>query len=243
MESFLFRTPLKAKIRPPRRRPCEGGAKEIASVAANCIACGPKNNLLTSITPFATAFFTLMCPKKFDSINDCIGRIRVRRPQKPFTVEVKRGRTGTNSKSTGAARPRIGIVIVEEAASRLSHRAEAVQEREPAPKRRILEAILPASAPMLMEAESEGPKTDALVAEMTIRKPRGRSAKVAKGVALGDVPLPRASKIAEPVADVVLFAAQRPAAEPRLSQNSRVGTAAGLRRGERWKRRLPKVLW
>jgi hypothetical protein len=176
----------------------------------------------------------------------------VRRPQKPFTVEVKRVRKSANGKSTSSETLGIGITALEEPVKQFSPRAEAPREPEPAPKRRILQAIAPPASPLLSASEPEEPKADVFVAETTVRRPRGRPAKVANGAALETVTRPKPPKIVAPAAEVVLFAAPRQTAEPRLrnnppeprlSHNGRDETAAGLRRGERWKRRLPKVLW
>jgi hypothetical protein len=144
---------------------------------------------------------------------------------------------------------------------------------EPAkPQRRILEAIVtePAPAPA---AVSEAPETrDSLFAE-SVKPRRGRPPKVAGvQAAVAERPKLVASNesavhtyarreiiaVAEPVAYIAAgprkavggrrerFVNGAPAelsAQGHVNHAERVEEATALPRGERWKRRLPKVLW
>jgi hypothetical protein len=210
--------------------------------------------------------------------------LRVARSQKPFVVEVKRGRRG------GVAAP--FTVVPKSPDSALKTLAEASfapPPEPPKPPRRILDAIEP--EPVVLAAPEEAP-----VAADPLKRRRGRPPKVA-----GAPPSPRKQRpaVAErdeapilaarrefpPVAagrvaplrkPKVVFRPQIPnhgqggghVAQPPVTQSpvtvghvtlgqatrdsvphghlthdGRVEAATGLPRGERWKRRLPKVLW
>jgi hypothetical protein len=200
------------------------------------------------------------------------GDRRVRRPQKPFTVEVKKVRKGGFARFLGAGPQWIGSDPAEDAPKEQPAPPQAAPPRaEPAPPRRILEAIAPLSeAPAADEAGSDAtPETSPEPAGEIETKPRrrGRPPKVvtiAEGAEsavapkVRVVPAPRKKsptiksrpeiERVPPVAAAPVFApALAPvfAPEPtaRVAQASRGEAANSLPRGERWKRRLPKVLW
>jgi hypothetical protein len=206
--------------------------------------------------------------------------LRVARSQKPFVVEVKRGRRGA------AAAPLTVVPKSPEAAHKVA--AEPAPPPEPPkPPRRILDAIEP--EPVVPEAAEAAP-----FAADPVKRRRGRPPKLP-----GAPPTPRKQRLAvtrreeTPVItrarrDYPFVAAEKAApsrekaapsreskAAPRpqgqshanssahvaapslspsavapghathghLSHGDRVEAATGLPRGERWKRRLPKVLW
>ena len=202
------------------------------------------------------------------------------RSQKPFVVEVKRGRRGA------AAAPFTVVPKAPDAALRTAAESSFAPPPEPPkPPRRILDAIEP--EPVVRAAPEEEP-----VAADPLRRRRGRPPKVP-----GTPPTPRKPRpavvereeapalaaarrefppaVAESVAPLrqakkVIFRPQGPnhgqnggravqldlalsvpvaqatlAGGPHGNQthDGRVEAAISLPRGERWKRRLPKVLW
>ena len=189
----------------------------------------------------------------------------MRRTLKPFSVEVKRGRNGAAS-----AAP-IFFSKLERHPAPVEKRP-AMAPPEPAkPQRRILEAIVtePAPAPA-PAAVTEAPVTrNSLFAE-SVKPRRGRPPK-AVGVQAAVAERPKLVArnesavhtytrreivaVAEPV--VYISAVPRKAvggrreqvgapafsAQGHVNHAERVEEATSLPRGERWKRRLPKVLW
>lgn len=169
----------------------------------------------------------------------------MRRPQKPFTVEVKRIRKGAGAKILVDETPK------KEAVSRewprpIAAPAPVPAQSQPAPPRRILEAIEP--PPVVASA------TETIVADTTVRRGRGRPRKsvdvVNDGEAVRVIPRiepvvvrarPKPRPAAAPVEAPFVFAPPAPVLEAR--PRDRANEADNLPRGERWKRRLPKVLW
>jgi hypothetical protein len=188
----------------------------------------------------------------------------VRRTLKPFSVEVKRGRN-----SAASAAP-VFFSKLERHPAPVEKRP-AMAPPEPAkPQRRILEAIVtePAPAPA---AVTEAPVThDSLLIE-SVKPRRGRPPKVALvEEPVAERPKVEARKdtatiytfarrevvaVAKPIAPVAAtprkskhaFVAQDApvelSAHGHVNHAERVEKATSLPRGERWKRRLPKVLW
>lgn len=186
----------------------------------------------------------------------------MRRPLKPFSVEVKRGRNGSAS---GA--PAI-LSKLERPAAPAVEKRPATPPPEPAkPQRRILEAIViePDPGP----AAAEAPVTLASLFAEPAKPRRGRPPKVARVqapvaerpilVARNESPAityarREVAAVAEPVARAKRAAGAPSArggnsapaefsAHGHVDHAERVEEATGLPRGERWKRRLPKVLW
>jgi hypothetical protein len=220
----------------------------------------------------------------------------VRRPQKPFTVEVKKVRKGGFARFLGAGPQWNESDLVEEAPKEQPAPSRAAPPRaEPAPPpRRILEAIEPLSGSSPADEAAAGADNSLEPVGETEAKPRrrGRPPKAAP-IADGDetaavvrkvraapapskkpsAPAPREKsrapapskkpraptankksratesgqiEIALPIAaPPVPVSAPASAPEPtaRVAQSHRAEAANGLPRGERWKRRLPKVLW
>jgi hypothetical protein len=188
----------------------------------------------------------------------------VRRPQKPFSVEVKRGRNGAAS-----AAPAFFSKLVRQTVPAVEKRP-ATPPPEPAkPQRRILEAIEmePAPAPVAEEASV----SPAFLFAETVKPRRGRPPKAArveepaaerpKLVARNDSATiytfarREVVAVAKPVVTVAAPASKTKhpvvaqgapvelSAHGHVNHAERVEEATSLPRGERWKRRLPKVLW
>jgi hypothetical protein len=182
----------------------------------------------------------------------------VRRTLKPFSVEVKRGRN-----SAASAAPVFFSKLARQPAAPVEKRP-AMAAPEPAkPQRRILEAIVTESAPA-PEAVTEAPVTrNSLLAE-SVKPRRGRPPKVEArkdtatiytfarrevvAVAKAVAPVaatPRKSKHAVVAQDAPVehSAPVELSAHGHVNHAERVEKATSLPPGERWKRRLPKVLW
>jgi len=184
------------------------------------------------------------------------GERRVRRPHKTFTVEVKRARKGAVVKVLGAASPKIEAGPTQDAPQeRLTPPVADVP-----PPRRILEAIEPAVS---LDPVSELSQPEPVVATLTPRRPRGRPPKsasvasvpatkeprvVAKARAAAPTPRKPAATPPAIALEVAPAFAPRPVSSapgptPHVTHGDRIEAANSLPRGERWKRRLPKVLW
>jgi hypothetical protein len=210
--------------------------------------------------------------------------LRVARSQKPFVVEVKRGRRGV------VVAPFTVVPKAPDAALKTAAEASFAPPPEPPkPPRRILDAIEP--EPVVLAV----PEVEPFAADPPKRR-RGRPPKVPGTppsprkqepaiaereetpilVAHREFPTVAAVRVAPLRQPKVIFrpqspnhgqgggrAAQAHAAQPDLAQppvtngqaklasvphghpahDGRVEAATSLPRGERWKRRLPKVLW
>jgi hypothetical protein len=220
----------------------------------------------------------------------------VRRPQKPFTVEVKKVRKGGFARFLGSGPQWNESDLAEEAPKEQPAPSRATPPRaEPAPPpRRILEAIEPLSGSVPDDKAAEASETSLEPVGQIEAKPRRRgrppkAAPIADGAETAvarkvrAAPAPRKKRsapapskkpsapapnkksrapaqnkksratesgpqieIALPIAAPpapVSTPALAPAPAARVAQSHRVEAASGLPRGERWKRRLPKVLW
>jgi hypothetical protein len=211
--------------------------------------------------------------------------LRVARSQKPFVVEVKRGRRG------GAVAPFTVVAKAPDAAVKTAAESSFAPPPEPPkPPRRILDAIEPepvvraspeaepVAADPLKRRRGRPPKVPGT--PPSPRKPRPAVAEREKAPVLAaarrEFPPVAADRAAPPRQPKVLFRPQSPnhgpdggrvaqarAAQPdlappsvtvgqatlvyvpqgHLTHDGRVEAAISLPRGERWKRRLPKVLW
>jgi hypothetical protein len=200
----------------------------------------------------------------------------VRRPQKPFTVEVKKVRKGGFARILGAGPQWSESDLAEQAPKEQPAPPQAAAPRaEPAPPRRILEAIEPVSESAPANKADAAPEMSPELAGETETKPRRRGRPPKIVIVAKDeppaapkpraVPAPRKKSpaiikkspaikkrpeielvppIAAPAVSALVFA-PAPAPEPiaRVAQANRAKAASSLPRGERWKRRLPKVLW
>jgi hypothetical protein len=186
-----------------------------------------------------------------------------RRSARPFTVEVKHTRTSRASLHEATSRSRKGhdlwqglpLVGDDEPAEtqpvQPTPEARAEPIRAEAPARRVLPSLVPTFA---MPVEPEGPKAPEVPA--VDRLPRVRRVKPpaepvqTSAARIGAGRKPRAGSTAQPqVTPAAVPApiatsgveAQPAAAQARAAR--RTQPAATLRAGERWKRRLPRVLW
>ncbi len=182
---------------------------------------------------------------------------KVGRPQKPFVVEVKRGRRG-------------GVATLPTAMPKPSEPAEAAAERRitpprepPKPHRRILDAIEPEPAPVSqLASEPVEP-----VAADPLKRKRGRPPKAAGAPAQATkrpavarreqapvVPVARRDFLPVPIVHVapspegktpvrIDSHANGHMTHGHMTHGDRMEAATALPRGERWKRRLPRVLW
>jgi hypothetical protein len=189
----------------------------------------------------------------------------VRRPQKTFVVEVKRARKGAVAKILGAETHKIEADPSPGKSNEpLAPELEA-PPAEAAPPRRILEAITPPPAPEISDPAPELSHPTPVVTKPTPRRPRGRPPKSAGATSLPTIAAasPAVAKAPRPEAKNRPLAAPRkrlaaaevvpalparlptsaPGPTPHVTHGDRVEAATSLPRGERWKRRLPKVLW
>jgi hypothetical protein len=186
-----------------------------------------------------------------------------RRSARPFTVEVKHTRTSRASLYEATSRSRKGHelwrgiplgpsdepVEVKPASPTPMVHPEPVQPKAPAP--RVLPSLVPTFA-MPVEPEvptvREGPGPKRLPRVRRVKLPAEHGQKPAAGttarrgpraesaVQTQVTPAAAPASIAKPV-----VATQPAAAQARTARRSQ--PAVTLRAGERWKRRLPRVLW
>jgi hypothetical protein len=192
------------------------------------------------------------------------GDRRVRRPQKPFTVEVKKVRKGGFARFLGAGPQWSESDLAEDAPKEQPAPQAAPPRAEPPPPRRILEAIEPVSesAPAPEGSPEPGgeieakprrrgrpPKVVAIAADEEIavapkvraaRAPRKKSHAIESSP---EIELVRPVVAAPPAPAPIFAPASSPEPSVRVAQANRAEAASSLPRGERWKRRLPKVLW
>jgi hypothetical protein len=203
----------------------------------------------------------------------------VGRPQKPFTVEVRRGRKGAASPHQAAApKP---LKTKERPAAAVAERQPVAPAPQPAP-RRILDAIEPLPTPVEVEIEEahlakprrgrppksanaatprkpgrprRNPVRDTAIAVETAVLSSGTTTVAAVASAETATGAAPAAQTSWKHATKTELRAQAPSANGRASNPVQTSThghvshvdraeaAAGLPRGERWKRRVPKVLW
>jgi hypothetical protein len=179
----------------------------------------------------------------------------VRRPHKPFAVEVKRGK---KSPSRAAVSPALAFKQAEPSAAvrpPLKARPAASTPERAKPERRILEAIVepptidvaePVVAPPVVAPRKRRvgrpPKAPRLVEPKVDRvsPPRDEEFLVYSHA-------PREAFFLAESPDLVVTprrgAKKSPSEAVHVPHGARGEASAGLPRGERWKRRLPKVLW
>lgn len=178
----------------------------------------------------------------------------LRRPLKPFAVEVRRGKK--NAAQGASAFPLKAPPPAPTVAAPIL--ATPVKAEAAKPPRRILEAIepTPAPEPVLAEPAAEiwaepsapdasSPKTS-LPKAAALKPRRIREANVVR-IAAPERRRPVdvfVEPVAERAAEIVVPVFARPSEKKKTTFHAaRVEESASLKRGERWKRRLPKVLW
>lgn len=181
-----------------------------------------------------------------------------RRSARPFTVEVKNTRTSKASLTPATARLRSGetlqsgwasLVAASEPTAQVSQPAPEVSSHQPqvkAPVRRVLPSLVPIFEP---PTEPEPPVEATEPKLPRVRRPRAkaeRSLPASEPSSAQTLPLlpvigfPVVSKGASAAA-VLPAAAPRAEALPTRPQRA-PRSGIGLRAGERWKRRLPRIL-
>jgi hypothetical protein len=181
-----------------------------------------------------------------------------RRSARPFTVEVKNNRTSIASLTPATARLRSGqtlqsdwasFVAAGEPAAQVSQPAQEVSSHQPqvkAPVRRVLPSLVPIFEPPTKpepQVEAAEPKLPRVrrpraKAEPSLSASESSSAQTAPGPPV--IGFPVASKAAPAAADLPAAASRAEALPTRPKRAPRGGI--GLSRGERWKRRLPRIL-
>jgi hypothetical protein len=184
-----------------------------------------------------------------------------RRSARPFTVEIKHTRTSRTSLTEATARSRTGqdlwgdlpLVLADKSAE---VRPAPMAQRESAQPKMPVRRVLPSLVPMFsMPVEPEAP--DVRTAPNVERLPRVRRAKEMnkrKQKPAIKVTASAATAVKSTVQEPVTSAIAAPAlgmAPPQTAQPMTTQVSAGrrtqqsptLRPGERWKRRLPRVLW
>ena len=179
-----------------------------------------------------------------------------RRSARPFTVEIKHTRTSRTSLSDATARSREGQDLwrgltvaaadkpdVEQSAP-LAHSEPA---RPEAPARRVLPSLVPMFAMPVepeMPAMREVPAKERLPRVPRSKQPIKREQQPATNEAATEQTARRQVSpaiAAFPPAAASIMSSQPALPQPRTAR--RTQQAAALRPGERWKRRLPRLLW
>lgn len=184
-----------------------------------------------------------------------------RRSARPFTVEIKHTRTSRTSLTDATARSRRGQDLWRDlpvaAADKLAEVQSApLAHSEPARSEATARRVLPSLVPMFaMPVEAETPEVrEAAVAE---RLPRVRRVKLlvqreqqpaTEVVAARPAPAEPMvhAQVTSAIATSLPAAASAVSTQPASPQPRsarRTQQAVTLRPGERWKRRLPRVLW
>ena len=184
-----------------------------------------------------------------------------RRSARPFTVEIKHARTSRTSLTDATTRSRRGqdlwrdlpVVTADKPAevqsAPLAHSAAA---RSEAPARRVLPSLVPMFS-MPVEPETpevrEAPPIERVSRVRRVKPPVQREQRP-RAVAVNMRSTPAEPMVYPQVTPAVAAALpataptvsiQPASAHPRTAQ--RTQQAVTLRPGERWKRRLPRVLW
>ena len=180
-----------------------------------------------------------------------------RRSARPFTVEIKHTRTSRTSLTYATARSRRGQDLWGSLPVAAAHKPAEVQSaplahsepaRPEAPVRRVLPSLVPMCA-MPVEPETpevrEAPVTERLPRVRRVKPPTKREQQPA-AVAANALPAPAKPQVTPAIAALAPAQATtvvRQPASPQPRTARRTQQAVTLRAGERWKRRLPRVLW
>ena len=183
-----------------------------------------------------------------------------RRSARPFTVEVKHTRTAHASLTDATARSRSGQNLWRDLPLAVTDKPAEVQPAsvvcaEPAPPvapaRRVLPSLVPMfSMPVELETPEvrEAPAPERLPRVRRVKPPAKREQPAAGAIAAKPVPdeLKVQRQAAPPIAAPALTQGSTIIRQPASVQARtarRTQQATALRPGERWKRRLPRVLW
>ena len=186
-----------------------------------------------------------------------------RRSARPFTVEIKHTRTSRGSLSDATARSRksndpwqgLPLIADDKPAEVKPVQPVSVASSEAAqleaPARRVLPSLVPTFAmPVELEVQAvhEAPAPERLPRVRRVKPPaepvQKSAARVSarRGPPAGPAVQPRVKPAAVPAAITAPVMTPQPAvAQARTARRGPQGKT--LRAGERWKRRLPRVLW
>lgn len=185
-----------------------------------------------------------------------------RRSARPVVVEVKRTRSATSSLADAFGRNRPGAALWQGVPLRVD--APTAPRREPQPPLIVIERsdpdarsaprVLPSLVPMYVPSEPE-PLEEAVKASPASRRPRAARKPSAARTEPGAASTPPEPLVA-PEASSAAPAPVEPSAaslmppehaasptQPRTDRRERSTRHPELRRGERWKRRLPRACW
>ncbi len=185
-----------------------------------------------------------------------------RRSARPFVVEVKSTRSSRSPLADTFTRTRSGpslwhgVALEAEAkptAAEVQPRSSAAVEVSKAaaqePARRVLPALVPLYVPSEPEPREQAPGELArnLSVIKVARKPRSRPVVAETSDRLvrpaSERPAAPLPALGEPASPEPLQAITAPAMPPRPDRRDRNQHHPELRRGERWKRRLPRACW
>jgi len=185
-----------------------------------------------------------------------------RRSARPFVVEVKSTRLSRSSLADAFTRTRSGPSLwhgvpleaeakpsAPEIQLRLRAAVEVPKAAAQEPSRRVLPALVPLYVPP--EPVSQERESRELLRSRSVvkgaRKPRSRPAVVETADRLVQAAAERPAALLaardEPAIPAPPQARTAPAMPPRLDRRDRSQHYPELRRGERWKRRLPRACW
>jgi hypothetical protein len=177
-----------------------------------------------------------------------------RRSARPFTVEIKHTRTSRTFLADATARTRTGQDLWQGQSLVADDRPAVMQPmptvhsqpaRPEAAARRVLPSLVPMFAMPVEPEAAEVPPAPVVERLSRVRcmKPPAQRKRAAESIDVPSAPTDamaqRKAAPAPPNASTVV--AQPAAAHARTSRRSQ--QAPTLRAGERWKRRLPRVLW
>lgn len=185
-----------------------------------------------------------------------------RRSARPVVVEVKRTRSSTSSLADAFGRNRSGAGLWQGVPLRVDAPTSPRREPEPRPilivtaepDSRPAPRVLPSLVPMYVPSEPE-PLEEAAKASPASRRPRAArrpSAPRTEPEAASTSPEPTVApevSIAPPATVEPSAASLMPPehavspTQPRTDRRERGERQPELRRGERWKRRLPRACW
>jgi hypothetical protein len=185
-----------------------------------------------------------------------------RRSARPVVVEVKRTRSSTSSLAAAFGRSHSSKSLWQGLPLRAEAPTSAHQEHEPpaAVVRKVerdaqpAPRILPSLVPMFVPSEPE-PQDEAAEVARSTRRPKVERKPRAQRLAPDAPSVPAEPKVIAEARDAVPAAVEphllrapeptspAPATQPHSDRRNHGQRRPELRRGERWKRRLPRACW
>lgn len=183
-----------------------------------------------------------------------------RRSARPFTVEIKHTRTSRASLTDATARSRKGQDLWRDLPVAAPDKPAAVQPalvahsepvRAEAPARRVLPSLVPIFSLSDEPEASEVREVPSVEPLPQVRRPKEVVKRKLRPAAKAAAARPAAEPTLQPQATPAIPASSMATAPAVVSQAAllqprpvrRAPQALTLRPGERWKRRLPRVLW